>query len=93
MDTPNPNDAKNIKGKVLVFQGGKDEFTKAAVPALEKEMKDANVDYKLVTYKKAVHGFTNPDNKGTVPGLKYNKEADLNSWKAMKRFFKEIFKN
>jgi dienelactone hydrolase len=51
------------------------------------------VDYKIITYKGAVHGFTNPDNKGKVPGLKYNAKADKGSWKAMKEFFAGLFKD
>jgi dienelactone hydrolase len=91
LDTPSPGDARNIKGKVLVLQGGADTFTLSQVPAFEKEMKDAKVDYKLITYPGAVHGFTNRDNKGTMPGLKYDAKADRKSWKAMMEFFDKIF--
>ncbi|HUO58943.1 MAG TPA: dienelactone hydrolase family protein [bacterium] len=91
LDNPKPADAKNIRAKILVCQGGADQFTLSAVPGFKKEMDDAKVDYKFITYKGAVHGFTNPDNKGTVPGLKYNAKADKASWKAMVEFFNEIF--
>src|SRR6185369_12795779 len=91
LDSPNPGDAKNIKGKVLVCQGGADTYTLSAIPDFEKEMKDAKVEYKLISYKGAVHGFTNPENKGKMPGLKYQKNADKASWKDMRAFFKEIF--
>lgn len=90
LDDPAPADAKNIKAKVLVCQGGADQFTLQALPAFKKEMDDAKVDYRVIEYKGAVHGFTNPDNKGTVPGLKYDAKADKASWKAMKRFFKKV---
>lgn len=93
LDNPNPVDAKNIKAKVLVCQGGADQFTLPALPAFKKEMDEAKVDYKVIEYKGAVHGFTNPDNKGTVPGLKYDAKADKASWKAMKAFFGKIFKS
>ncbi|HJT24154.1 MAG TPA: dienelactone hydrolase family protein, partial [bacterium] len=76
LDNPNPADAKNIKAKVLVCQGGADQWTLPALPAFKKEMDDAKVDYKVIVYKGAVHGFTNPDNKGVVPGLKYDAKAD-----------------
>jgi dienelactone hydrolase len=91
LDNPTPADAKNIKAKVLVCQGGADQFTLKSLPDFKKEMDDGKVDYKVVTYKGAVHGFTNPDNKGMVPGLKYDAKADRASWKAMKEFFKKIF--
>jgi len=93
LDNPTPADAKNIKAKVLVCQGGADSFTLKALPAFKKEMDDAKVDYKVIEYKGAVHGFTNPDNKGTVPGLKYDAKADKASWKAMKEFLSKIFKS
>ena len=91
LDNPKPADAKNIKAKVLVCQGGADQFTLSSVPAFKKEMDDAKVDYKFVTYKGAVHGFTNPDNDGKTPGLKYDEKADKASWKEMKKFFKKLF--
>jgi dienelactone hydrolase len=77
----------------LVCQGGADAFTLKSLPAFKKEMEDAKVDYRIISYKGAVHGFTNPDNKGTVPGLKYDAKADKASWKAMKQFFKKVFKS
>lgn len=92
LDTPNPADAKNIQGKVLVCQGGADSFTLTAVPAFEKEMKDAKVDYKLIKYKGAKHGFTNPAYTDPNQGMYYNAKADKASWKAMRDFFKGIFK-
>ncbi len=93
LDNPSPLDAKNIKAKVLICQGGADKFTLPAMPGFKKEMDDAKVDYKIVTYDGAVHGFTNPDNKGTVPGLKYDAKADKASWNEMKKFFEKIFKS
>ena len=91
LQSPTPIDAKNIKAKILVNQGGADAFTLSQVPDFEKEMKDAGVDYKIITYPGAQHGFTNPDNKGQLKGALYNKSADEKSWKAMKEFFKTVF--
>jgi dienelactone hydrolase len=88
---PAPADDKNIKAKVLVLQGGADNFTLPDVSAFKKSFDDAKVDYQFVTYPGAVHGFTNPDNKGTLPGVKYDADADKKSWQAMKEFFKKIF--
>jgi dienelactone hydrolase len=93
LDTPNPADAKNIKAKILIFQGADDAYTAAQVPAVEKELSDAHVDWQLVTYSNAVHGFTNPANgSDNSKGLAYNEKADKRSWDAMKSFFNEIFK-
>ena len=63
LDTPNPMDARNIKAKVLVLHGADDPFVPSKqVQALEKEMRQANVDWQLIVYGGAVHGFTNPAN-------------------------------
>jgi dienelactone hydrolase len=91
LDSPTPADAKNIRAKVLVNQGGADTFTLSSVPAFEKEMKDAGVDYRIITYPGAQHSFTNPDAKGQLKGALYNKSADEKSWKAMEEFFKNLF--
>ncbi len=91
--TPNPHDAKNIKAKVLVLTGADDPAAKPEqVAAFEDEMRSAGVDWQLVSYGHAVHGFTNPDN-GTdnAKGAAYNERADKRSWRAMKDFFEEIF--
>ncbi len=92
--TPNPDDAKNVKAKVLVLTGADDPSVKPEqVMAFEDEMRKAGVDWYLVSYSNAVHGFTNPDN-GTdnSRGAAYNEKADKRSWEAMKDFFEEIFK-
>jgi dienelactone hydrolase len=93
LSTPTPQDAKNIKAKVLVLHGDADPFVKAdEVAAFEKEMKDAGVDYRLVKYPGAMHGFSNPDNKGIdPPGALYNEAADKASWAEMQKFLKELF--
>ena len=92
LTTPNPQDAKNIKGKVLVCQGAADKFTLDGVGPLKKEMKDAGVDLRFESYGGAVHSFTVPE-AGNDPstGMAYNEAADMKSWESMKAFFKEIF--
>jgi dienelactone hydrolase len=93
LDSPSPADGKNIKAKVLVLHGAEDPFTpKAGIEAMEKELKDAGVDYQLVFYSGAVHAFTQPM-AGNDPskGAAYNEKADKRSWTAMKDFFAELF--
>jgi dienelactone hydrolase len=89
-----PDDAKNIKCKVLVLHGADDPFVPAdVVAAFEKEMTAAQIDWQLVKYSGAVHAFTNPG-AGNDPskGAAYNERADKRSWVAMKDFFEEIFR-
>jgi dienelactone hydrolase len=94
LNTPTPEDAKNIKGKVLALHGANDpNVPPAEVNAFEEEMRKAGVDWQLVAYGGAVHSFTdwnagNDNSKGAA----YNEKADKRSWQAMQDFFGEIFK-
>jgi dienelactone hydrolase len=93
LDSPTPADGKNIKCKVLALHGADDPFVPAKdVGAFEDEMRAANVDWELVKYGGAVHGFTQwnagNDNKS---GMAYNERADKRSWEDMRQFFGEIF--
>ncbi len=92
--TPTPEDAKNIKGKILALHGADDPLVpEKVVEAFEQEMRKGGVDWQLVKYGNAVHGFTNPDaGNDNSKGVAYNANADHRSWQAMKDFFAEIFK-
>ena len=93
LDTPNPKDARNIKAAVLVCHGADDpHVTPEQVLAFQQEMRDAGVDWQLISFGGAVHAFTNPA-AGSDPsrGAAYNEKADRRSWIAMTAFFKEIF--
>jgi dienelactone hydrolase len=93
LDTPNPGDAKNIKGAVLALHGADDPHVPPRqVAAFEEEMRSAGVDWQMIVYGGAVHGFTNPAN-GSNPstGVAYDEKADRRSWEAMRSFFTEIF--
>jgi dienelactone hydrolase len=93
LDTPHPEDAKNIKAKVLVLRGADDPYVpEEQAVAFEDEMRAAKVDWEMVVYGNAVHAFTNPESGGdNSKGAAYNQEADLRSWKAMEDFYEEIF--
>jgi dienelactone hydrolase len=94
LDTPNSGDAKNIRGKVLVLHGADDPIVPTdQVMAFQDEMRKAGVDWQMIIYGGAVHGFTNPES-GNDPskGVAYNEKADKRSWAAMRMFFEEIFK-
>lgn len=93
LDTPNREDAKNIKGKVLVLHGADDPLVPTdQVLAFQEEMRKANVDWQMVYYGGAVHAFTMPE-VGTdySKPAAYHEKADRRSWEAMKSFFREVF--
>ena len=94
LDSPHPEDARNIKCKVLALHGADDPFVPAKdLAAFEEEMRQAKVDWQLVKFGGAVHSFTEvnaADNH--LAGAAYNENADRRSWEDMKHFFAEIFK-
>ena len=94
LSTPNRDDAKNIKGKVLVLHGADDPIVPTdQVIAFQDEMRKAKVDWQMIFYGGAVHAFTMPES-GTDPSkpAAYDEKADRRSWQAMQVFFLEVFK-
>ncbi len=93
LDTPHPEQAKNIKAQVLVQHGADDPFvTQDQVKAFEDEMRAAKTDWRLVQYGNSVHGFTNPGaGSDNSKGMAYNPKADARSFQAMEDFYREIF--
>ena len=94
LDTPDPADAKKIRGKVLVLHGADDPHVPSEqVAAFEKEMRDAGVDWQLVAYGGAVHAFTD-SGAGSDPsrGAAYHAAADRRSRDALKAFLAEVLK-
>jgi dienelactone hydrolase len=93
LDSPKPEDGKNIKAKVLVLHGAVDPHApEAEISAFQKEMIDSGVDWQMIYYGNAVHGFTSKAS-GNDPskGVAYNEAAARRSWQAMLFFFKELF--
>lgn len=85
-----------VKARVLVLHGADDPFiTAEQVEQFKQEMQSAGVDYKFVAYPGARHSFTNPEadsygEKFNIP-LKYDREADRQSWVEMQKLFKYLF--
>lgn len=94
LDTPNPEDARQIVGQVLVCHGAADPYVpKEQVQAFWDEMNKAGVDWRMIAYGNAVHSFTNPARgEDASQGAAYNPKADRRSWEDMQDFFDEIFK-
>jgi len=92
--TARPQDAKNIKGKVLACVGMEDPIISPDQrAAFEQEMRAAGIDWRLQIYGGAGHSFTNPE-AGTWgrPGFFYHADTDRRSWNAMIELFDETLK-
>ena len=94
LDSPTPEDGRNIKCKVLALQGADDPFVPAKdIAAFEDEMRQAKVDWQFTKYGGAVHSFTDWNaGSDNSKGAAYNEKADKRSWEDMKQFFAELFK-
>jgi dienelactone hydrolase len=92
LDTPTPEDGKNIRGKVLVLHGADDpNVPRAAVLGLEDELTRAGVDWEVDLYANTVHAFTQPDaGSDKSKGVAYNPEADRRSWQRFQAFLAEV---
>ncbi|WP_271411863.1 dienelactone hydrolase family protein [Pseudomonas sp. Q1-7] len=91
LDTPNPDDARNIRAPVLVLHGADDpSVPKAQVDAFTAEMTAAKADWQLVSYGGAVHSFT--DREANVPGRnEYHPKVAARAYQAMNDLFDEVF--
>jgi dienelactone hydrolase len=94
LGTKRPEDARNIKGKILACIGADDPgIPPEQRAAFENEMRAAGVDWRLHLYGGVVHSFTNPaaDALGRPDFARYDARADDRSWREMIDFFDEIF--
>lgn len=91
--SPTPAQPQQVKGRVLVFHGARDQHVTAEhVTAFKQEMEDAGVTYRVVVYPEAAHSFTVPDAGSDVTtGRAYNAAADRDSWQQLEAFLREIF--
>ena len=91
--TTRPEDARQIKGKVLVCIGADDPLIPPEQRmAFEHEMRVGKVDWRLYLFGNAVHGFANPDaDRRGMAALAYHRPTDERSWRAMRDLFDETF--
>ncbi len=98
LGTTQPAQPGVVKAKILVAHGGADPFIKPEqITGFFAEMNQAEADYRFIAYSGAQHSFTNPDAdvfgvKFNLP-LKYNKQADQESWQAMQAHLEKAFKD
>jgi hypothetical protein len=57
---------------------------------LSKKMNHAGLDWQLIVYGGAMHGFTHEAGP-TIPGVAYHAPSDLRSATAIKNFLVELF--
>lgn len=93
--TRRPQDAANIRGKVLVCVGTEDPML--SVPerlAFEDEMRAGAVDWRMNLYGGTQHSFTRPgvEEYRLDPGNQYHEASDQRSWRAMLDLFDEVFR-
>ena len=91
------NEVSPVKTRVLIFHGTDDAFVpQKALFTARNKLKAANIRYRIMRFKNAKHGFTNPEatangEKFGIP-LAYDKAADEKSWEETLKAFKIVFK-
>jgi dienelactone hydrolase len=91
LPTATPEEAKAIKGKLLICNGADDSFIpEKSIVAFKEALDKGGVKYTFENFPGAVHSFTVPSaDKEGLKGMKYDKAADEKSWKMMLELFKE----
>ena len=91
--TRRPQDAGNIRGKVLVCVGTEDPLIPVEERlAFEEEMRAGGVDWRMNLYGGAEHSFTHPwADLVDLPGIRYHQPSAERSWRAMLDLLGEAF--
>jgi dienelactone hydrolase len=91
LTTPEPAWPGAVAARVLVCHGSADPHVPLEhVIAFAKEMDNAQVDWQLIMYGGAMHGFTHEHAQaGATPGVAYQEHADRGSFKAASQFLAE----
>lgn len=93
LETQRPEDAIDIRGKILVCLGSHDRFVSASDrQRFLDEMAAAGADCQMLVFAGIQHSFTDRHAEASgIPGLKYDAGADRHSWLAMRALFDEVF--
>jgi len=85
LKTTRPAQRSLVKAKILVCHGALDPHAPMEdVAAFTEEMNSAAVDWQLIVYGNAMHGFTHENASAyKVPGVAYHAQADARSSAAM----------
>jgi dienelactone hydrolase len=92
--TARPAGPGTVKAKVLACHGALDPHVPLAdVTRFAEEMDHARVDWQLIMYGGAMHGFTHEHAvPGATPGVAYDALADQRSFLATRTFLAEVLK-
>lgn len=88
--------SEDIKARVLVANGADDPFIPAqSVADYRSAMDKVGADYKYISYEGVLHSFTSPfadslGQKFELP-LKYDKDADEDSWRELQQLLDSAF--
>ena len=91
--SPRPQDAANLRARVLACHGGADPLVPPAqVTEFVSHMSRAPVDWELQVYAGVLHTFTNPELAvSPPPGHGYDARADQRSQRATVALLDEVF--
>jgi dienelactone hydrolase len=86
-----PEDARRIKGKLLVLNGTVDPYIPAEMQAaFVKQMDDAGVDWRMTLFGGTQHAYTMQGVEALgIPGMAYHPLNDARAWRAMLDLFNE----
>jgi dienelactone hydrolase len=89
---PEPELAARIGGRVLAFHGADDPLVPAAeIDLLHTEMTAAEVDWELVVYGGAAHGFMNPAANAPDRGVAWHPEAARRAQARLETYLADLF--
>ena len=89
-NTVAPNRPNNIKGRVLVIHGSDDVVTpKPQIDAFEAELSANGVDWQVMMFGDAPHGFCVHGAADTLQ--RYNEKLCRQTYRMTREFFSEIF--
>jgi dienelactone hydrolase len=91
LDTLCKSQPNSVKARILICHGALDpHISMEQVNAFIEEMKLARVDWQLIMYGEAMHGFTH-QGETQIPGVAYHALSDSRSARAIQNFFGELF--
>ncbi len=92
LTSPAEGELKGSRTRFLILHGADDPYAPAdTINRFQEAMRQAGVDWRMVCFGNAVHGFMNPAN-GTdnSRGVAYNPSAAAHAWEYMELFFREV---